>query len=336
MSLRQELAVILMDHVDGMRDSTYKNILEELGKIPDHKDPTSALELQKELKRQQSENRMLEDSIFDCQDQLDAQEQYIRNANASLTLMTYRVVRLENEYRLERHRNIDLHRRVLNYQKLLKVPKSSCSSKEMYSITDIPTGVYFATDQLERSSLKAVQDMFTQYDRLYKDRMWADKMLWFKRNEKKSAEIYSLQHTLDSLTKKLQPVKPFYLFMREGRNLSEENVNIKEWGRRWREEVSDTVKSEIVKRASHTYRVVYPYNKNRNSKEYQLYPTKNQKYRASLGLMEQIRFDINCLQKRGLDTQEDETQLSIYETQVSSILSKILSIQESINADRVA
>ncbi len=42
MSLRQELAVILMDHSDERPEQTYMDILNKLGAIPDHRDPIGA------------------------------------------------------------------------------------------------------------------------------------------------------------------------------------------------------------------------------------------------------------------------------------------------------
>ena len=335
MSLRQELAVILMDHVDGMRDDTYKNILESLGKIPDHKDPTSALELQKELKRQQSEYQLLEDNLFDCQDQLEGQEHFIRSASHSITMMSYRIHVLENAFRLERHRNLDLHNRVLNYQKLVKVPKAVCDGRGLYSITDIPTGVYFATDQLERSSLKAVQDMFNKYERLHRDRERADRVHWLNRNSNKTMEIYRSQLEIDNLTRGLSVVKPFYLFMREGKALSNEKVSLKEWGRRWREEVSDEVRRDIVERSKKMYRVSYPYNKSkRDPGPYLHFPEKDMVFRGALGVMEQIRFDIDRMGE-SINQEQAEEELRQCRIKVNGLLSKIRSLQESIDRDRL-
>ena len=38
-SLRQELAAILMDYTDEISDQSYRDILQRLSEIPNHKDP---------------------------------------------------------------------------------------------------------------------------------------------------------------------------------------------------------------------------------------------------------------------------------------------------------
>ena len=63
MSLRQELAAILMDHAADMRDQTYRTILDQFAKIPDHRDPVAANELQRELNRIKDRNTLLHDAL---------------------------------------------------------------------------------------------------------------------------------------------------------------------------------------------------------------------------------------------------------------------------------
>ena len=48
-SVKQEVAVILMDYTDRIPEQVYMDILNRLGQIPDHKDPKKASEIQKEL-----------------------------------------------------------------------------------------------------------------------------------------------------------------------------------------------------------------------------------------------------------------------------------------------
>ena len=48
-SVKQEVAAILMDYTDKIPEQDYIDILNRLGKIPDHKDPKKATEIQKEL-----------------------------------------------------------------------------------------------------------------------------------------------------------------------------------------------------------------------------------------------------------------------------------------------
>ena len=65
-SLKQELAAILMDYTDKIPENTYMEILKRLGDIPDHKDPKSALELQKQVDELTNEKDDLED-LLDAQ-----------------------------------------------------------------------------------------------------------------------------------------------------------------------------------------------------------------------------------------------------------------------------
>ena len=67
-SVKQEVAAILMDYTDKIPENIYMKILKRLGDIPDHKDPKSALELQKQVDELTNEKIELED-------QLDAQRE---------------------------------------------------------------------------------------------------------------------------------------------------------------------------------------------------------------------------------------------------------------------
>lgn len=60
-SLKQEVAAILMDYTDNIPEQVYMNILNRLGKIPDHKDPRKAAEIQKDLDEANQNVSMLED-----------------------------------------------------------------------------------------------------------------------------------------------------------------------------------------------------------------------------------------------------------------------------------
>ena len=81
MSLRQELAVILMDHSDEMPEQTYMDILNKLGAIPDHRDPIGAADLQKQLnvsKRELEESETANELLIE---QLEDAEEYINTSN---------------------------------------------------------------------------------------------------------------------------------------------------------------------------------------------------------------------------------------------------------------
>ena len=60
-SLKQEVAAILMDYTDDIPEQAYIDILNRLGKIPDHKDPRKAAEIQKDLDEANQNVSMLED-----------------------------------------------------------------------------------------------------------------------------------------------------------------------------------------------------------------------------------------------------------------------------------
>ena len=60
-ALKQEVAAILMDYTDKIPEQVYMDILNRLGKIPDHKDPRKAAEIQKDLDEANQNVSMLED-----------------------------------------------------------------------------------------------------------------------------------------------------------------------------------------------------------------------------------------------------------------------------------
>ena len=60
-SVKQEVAAILMDFTEQMPEDVYMEILRQLGNIPDHKDPKTAAEIQKELDRVSKENTELDE-----------------------------------------------------------------------------------------------------------------------------------------------------------------------------------------------------------------------------------------------------------------------------------
>ena len=60
-SVKQEVAAILMDFTEKMPEDVYMEILRQLGNIPDHKDPKTAAEIQKELDRVSKENTELDE-----------------------------------------------------------------------------------------------------------------------------------------------------------------------------------------------------------------------------------------------------------------------------------
>ena len=60
-SVKQEVAAILMDYTDRMPEDVYMNILRQLGEIPDHKDPKTAVEIQNELDKVLKDHRLLDE-----------------------------------------------------------------------------------------------------------------------------------------------------------------------------------------------------------------------------------------------------------------------------------
>ena len=77
MSFRQELAAILMDHADEMPEQTYMTILDKLAKIPNHKDPIAAADLQKQLDEEREEREAAEESNELLVEQLHDADEYI-------------------------------------------------------------------------------------------------------------------------------------------------------------------------------------------------------------------------------------------------------------------
>ena len=70
-SMKQELAAILIQYADRMDDTLYKNILEDLAKIPNHKDPKAAAEIQKELDEANRLGMIKDDEIYCYQREID-------------------------------------------------------------------------------------------------------------------------------------------------------------------------------------------------------------------------------------------------------------------------
>ena len=70
-SIRQELSAILMNYSDSIDDMVYINILNDLAKIPNHKDPKKALEIQKELDKVNRMSLIKDNEIFCYQQKLE-------------------------------------------------------------------------------------------------------------------------------------------------------------------------------------------------------------------------------------------------------------------------
>ena len=70
-SLRQELAAILMDYTDEISDQSYRDILQRLSEIPNHKDPKKANEIQKQLDKTIEITSMLKDENEILSEELD-------------------------------------------------------------------------------------------------------------------------------------------------------------------------------------------------------------------------------------------------------------------------
>lgn len=327
MSLRQELAAILMDHTDGMKDSTYKAILDELGKIPADRDPAEAKALQQELTATQKRNHQLEDTIYDYEDQYGAvvrENQRFQNlyqqSSISLNIARYQIDRHSQDAQRARHRNVELHRRLEKFQKLIKLPKTAKHDRNLYSLTAIPTGVYFHSDREEKETLRSVYQLFRTYDGYYARAEWTRYYDHWKR-------IHFLQSQIDLLSKKLVCVSPYHLFLRDmKRGLVETNdplpKSAREWGLRWRL-ASPYFRDEFIKRAQNTYRIVYPYNKKRTSKEYLYIKTGSNEYRSSLGVLAKICFDMDFLDRHGIDYCDDQVQLEECQHQLKTYLEEM-------------
>ena len=70
-SLRQELAAILMDYTDEISDQSYRDILQKLSEIPNHKVPKKANEIQKQLDKTIEITSMLKDENEILSEELD-------------------------------------------------------------------------------------------------------------------------------------------------------------------------------------------------------------------------------------------------------------------------
>ena len=90
-SIKQEAAAILMDYQDVIPDQAYMDILRRLGKIPNHKDPKKAAELQKEIDTLETEKDELEINLMDMQIQIDIHESEIERLYNSIDLINERL-----------------------------------------------------------------------------------------------------------------------------------------------------------------------------------------------------------------------------------------------------
>ena len=83
-SAKQEVAAILMNYTEHMSEEAYMSILNDLSKIPDHKDPKKASEIQQELDqvkiqlaKQIEENDMLIEQLEEAEEYLDSTNQVL-------------------------------------------------------------------------------------------------------------------------------------------------------------------------------------------------------------------------------------------------------------------
>lgn len=83
-SIKQEVAAILMDYTDHMTEDAYMAILNELSKIPDHRDPKTAVELQKELDTATKQLYSVEEQEELLRDELARAENYINYTNRAI------------------------------------------------------------------------------------------------------------------------------------------------------------------------------------------------------------------------------------------------------------
>lgn len=319
MSLRQEVAAILMNHTDGMKEATYKAILDELGKIPADRDPAEAKALQKELTALQSRTHQLEDVVFDYQDQYAA----IFRENQRLHTYSLQVVTAHNIIQIQldslkqkatcaRNRNAELYRRLHQFSKAIQQPGLlSPKDRDLYSLTVIPTGVYFDTEDLEKKTLGAVQILFDTYQYYYEKEERI-------RQIKKCDRIYTLQQNIDDLSKTLVRVSAYHLFIHDVKKGQFKIAGVcpnssSGWGKLWRE--TDTFcRQDFQTRAQDTWRVVYPYNRRRTTQAlktngYLYFKKGSSAYRSKLGLIDKTQLDIDFLDSYGLDFCDDQVQL---------------------------
>ena len=316
-----------MDHTDGMKDFTYKAILDELGKIPADRDPAEAKALQRELTATQKRNHQLEDTVYDYEEQYNALvrenhrfQNLYHQSNISLNTAKYQIDRHSQDAQRARHRNVELHRRLEKFQKLIKLPKTAKHDRKLYSLTAIPVGVYFHSDREEKETLRAVSQLFRTYDRYYVRAEWTRYYDHWKR-------IHYLQSQIDLLSKKLVCVSPYHLFLRDMKRGVVETwlplpKSAREWGLRWRL-ASPYFRDEFIKRAKNTYRIVYPYNTKRTTTEYLYIKTGSNEYRSCLGLLAKISFDMDFLDRHGIDHCDDQVQLEECQDQLDMFRSEM-------------
>ena len=100
-SVKQEVAAILMDYTDKIPEQIYMEILNKLGKIPDHKDPKKAVEIQKELDETKENLSMLEDErdllTEEVQSEIELREEW-QSAGRSLAFLCEKIFNKKAEF----------------------------------------------------------------------------------------------------------------------------------------------------------------------------------------------------------------------------------------------
>ena len=332
MSARQEVAARLMDFRDDIPDSVYKAILESLARMPAERDPAEAQHLQRDLTAQQNRSRQLEDALIDYQDQfgslmrehLDLQE-FSLAQNRARCAAEKKLLQQRTEIKRERGRIKELKRRLHQVLNAINQPGLlSQKGQRFISQTMIPTGVYFNDETLEDETLKAVRELFSTFEKLYEEQ---------RRKRKWDAwdRVRHLQEQIDHLTKKLEPVSAWHLFLHEGtRNIFEiegtRPLGCAEWGQYWRES-SEAFKKKFQQRAQDTWRIVYPHNPKRTTQRaregYIHCKEDSQEYRTQLGIIEQKRTDVSLLNKYEVDYKDHQAQLEENQLKLQDYLDEI-------------
>lgn len=157
MSIRQEVAAILMDYSDQLTDQVYRSILDRLANIPEEKDPTPVQPLKQELFTLKQKYQLLLDTLENTEEDLGFLEDRnyeLSQDNLFFQSLTTQYLDKMTLYQNTLHKERHYIRKVAHYLDDIHVAKPS---RPVWK--KIVSGVHL-DPTIEDDTLKSIQSLF--------------------------------------------------------------------------------------------------------------------------------------------------------------------------------